>query len=202
MSYHRDMQQGGPWNQTTQMATNGCDSLMPSGVSRLNLVYSSSMCITVGKEMHDVPMPLCKVLSPPLWPLHPSPPCGFCIHHRRETCDRVTLTLKRLVSKTCLIFLGFFCSTCIYVNTLYTLPPLPFSSIYLCVVALPVHPQSNTIILRGLGSPLRHQALCLLPSLCKIKLLSNIGWLWSFKWVMAPLMTDRTVVPLTEVSAT
>jgi len=77
-----------------------------------------------------------------------------------------------------LLYLHLFCSTCIYLRNhfaLYTLPPLPFSYIYLCVVTLPVHPQSNTIILRGLGSPLRHQALCLLPSLCKIKLLSNIG---------------------------
>ena len=56
-------------------------------MSRLNLVYSSSMCVTVGKEMHDVPMPLCKVLSPPLWPLHPSPPCGC------STCIYVTTLL-------------------------------------------------------------------------------------------------------------
>jgi len=50
-----------------------------------------------------------------VWLLHSSPPWNSS---SVTTSHWLWNLLKRLVSKTCLIFLGFFCSTCIYVNTL------------------------------------------------------------------------------------
>jgi len=130
---------------------------------------SSSMCITVGKEMHDY---LCPCAS--LRCSHHR--CGLCIYHHRVASAFITAVKLFLCDRNMSCFSGFLLLHLCEHFTYCTDSHLSlFINLPLCSLALPVHPQSNTIILQGLGKPLRHQALCLLPSLCKIKLLSNIG---------------------------